>query len=204
MATTEDLIQHYIFPEFISIRISYEENKWLAWICAVCGAFIVGLSGVVPLLIMPDTSSGKATEHKDVNYESRKKHSTTSSEYRVLNRTISSQQSSTQLALKETVKKERTLNRYLSFAVGGLLGDICLHLLPEIYSAKVDSNLIYDGDQQIKLGLSILAGILSFLAIEKLFDFTQVLLIRNLLNFFIIYLYWCLAQYSSFCTVEIF
>ena len=72
---------------------------------------------------------------------------------------------------------EQTLNRYLSFAVGGLLGDICLHLLPEIYSDKVDSSIIYDEGRQLRLGLSILTGILSFLAIEKLFDITQV---RNL------------------------
>ena len=69
---------------------------------------------------------------------------------------------------------EQTLNRYLSFAVGGLLGDICLHLLPEIYSDKVDSSIIYDEGRQLQLGLSILTGILSFLAIEKLFDITQV------------------------------
>ena len=70
-------------------------------------------------------------------------------------------------------KNEQTLNRYLSFAVGGLLGDICLHLLPEIYSAKIDSSTIYDERRQLRLGLSILTGILSFLAIEKLSDITQ-------------------------------
>ena len=70
---------------------------------------------------------------------------------------------------------ELTLNRYLSFAVGGLLGDICLHLLPEIYSEIVDSTMLHDDGRQLRLGLSILTGILSFLAIEKLFDMTQVI-----------------------------
>ena len=174
MATTDEFVQSYIFPEFISLNLSYEDNEWLAWICAVFGAFIVGLSGVVPLLIMPDTTSGKSCAHKDVNYSPTKEDSTTSTEFRLVNRTISSQQGSTQLVQNEALKRERTLNRYLSFAVGGLLGDICLHLLPEIYSPKTDSTLIYDEGQQMRLGLSILAGILSFLAIERLFDFTQV------------------------------
>ena len=63
----------------------------------------------------------------------------------------------------ELVNK-RSLNRHLSFAVGSLLGDICLHLLPEVYSSEGDKRL---------LGLVILAGILSFLSIEKIFEFTQ-------------------------------
>ena len=79
------------------------------------------------------------------------------------------------------------MNRYLSFAVGGLLGDICLHLLPEIYSEKIDSSIIYDEGRQLRLGLSILTGILSFLAIEKLFDITQVrtdfTLLQTAINF---------------------
>lgn len=174
MATIEGLMQYYILPEFMSITISYEENKWLSWICAVFGAFLVGLSGVVPLLIMPDTTSGRSCEHKDVNYKIAQEDSRTEDESMKVNRTISIEQNSAQSIQKETVKRERTLNRYLSFAVGGLLGDICLHLLPEIYSSKTDSIVIYDEDQQLRIGLSILAGILSFLAIEKLFDFTQV------------------------------
>ena len=39
----------------------------------------------------------------------------------------------------------------------------------------VDSTIIYDEGRQLRLGLSILTGILSFLAIEKLFDVTQVI-----------------------------
>ena len=59
---------------------------------------------------------------------------------------------------------KKSLNRHLSFAVGSLLGDICLHLLPEVYSAE--------GADKRLLGLVILAGILSFLSIEKIFEFT--------------------------------
>ena len=183
MATLEALMQYYSLPEFMSINISYDENKWLAWICAVLGAFLVGLSGVVPLLIMPDTTPTRSCTHKDVNYTTTKEDSVTETKVAKVSRTISSEQISTKLLQKEAMKKERTLNRYLSFAVGGLLGDICLHLLPEIYSPKTtDSIVIYDEDQQLRLGLSILAGILSFLAIEKLFDFTQVCLFMYILR----------------------
>ena len=167
MSTIEEFVNYYFVPDSLSADISYECNKWIPWICAVFGAFLVGLSGIVPLLIMPETIS-----HKDVNCESSESQPTTTEDQKILNRTLSRQQY--QFAQVEIVRKEQTLNRYLSFAVGGLLGDICLHLLPEIYSTKKDSSIIYDEDYQVSLGLAILAGILSFLAIEKLFDFTQV------------------------------
>ena len=80
MATIEGLMQYYILPESMSISLSYEENKWLSWICAVFGAFLVGLSGVVPLLIMPDTTSGISCEHKDVNYTTAQEDSRTEDE----------------------------------------------------------------------------------------------------------------------------
>ena len=68
------------------------------------------------------------------------------------------------LRSQKLAQAEKSLNRHLSFAVGGLLGDICLHLLPEVYTGSSDKRL---------LGLLILAGILSFLSIEKIFDFTN-------------------------------
>ncbi|KAL3863121.1 hypothetical protein ACJMK2_004893 [Sinanodonta woodiana] len=58
------------------------------------------------------------------------------------------------------------LKLLLSFAVGGLLGDVFLHLLPEAWE-HVDR----DGHQNgyVNIGLWVLAGILSFLIIEKVF-----------------------------------
>ena len=119
MSTVEEFINYYFLPEIISSDISYEDNKWIPWICAVFGAFLVGLSGVVPLLIMPDTTT-RITSHKDVHYVSPTSHTT--EDKKILNRTISRRQS--QFAQVEIEKKERTLNSYLSFAVGGLMGDI--------------------------------------------------------------------------------
>jgi len=57
------------------------------------------------------------------------------------------------------------LRLLLSFAVGGLLGDVFLHLLPEAWIN------LHPGDHQgfINLGLWVLCGILTFLVIEKIF-----------------------------------
>ncbi|XP_061194541.1 zinc transporter ZIP13-like [Saccostrea echinata] len=60
------------------------------------------------------------------------------------------------------------LKLLLSFAVGGLLGDVFLHLLPEAWAA-VDKGGHHDHFGHTKIGLWVLAGILSFLIIEKVF-----------------------------------
>ena len=183
MENLGEIINSYFPLESVLSNISYDSSRFIQWTCAVLGAFLVGLSGVVPLLIMPDTTKRKKSiSHKDTNdtvcsipHENSDDHNRSS---RTLFRRQSTVEHFSQIDENEDnmsqENNELTLNRYLSFAVGGLLGDICLHLLPEIYSSKIDSSIIYDEGRQLRLGLSILAGILSFLAIEKLFDITQV------------------------------
>ena len=248
MENLGQIINSYFPLESILSNISYDSGRLIQWICAVLGAFLVCLSGVVPLLIMPDTNKRKTSiSHKDTNdtvcptpHENNDDHNRSSrtlfrrsishkdtndrgcprprennDDHNRLRRTLfrrsisykdtndrvcprphensdgNNRSSRTLLRRQSTVEhfsqmyenedypsqqnNELTLNRYLSFAVGGLLGDICLHLLPEIYSEIVDSTMIYDEGRQLRLGLSILTGILSFLAIEKLFDVTQVI-----------------------------
>ena len=216
MENLGQIINSYFPLESVLSNISYDSSRLIQWTCAVLGAFLVGLSGVVPLLIMPDTNKRKKSiSHKDTNdtvcprpHENNDDHNRSSRT--LFRRSIShkdtndrvcprphensdgnNKSSRTLFRRQNTVdhfsqmyeneddpseqNNELTLNRYLSFAVGGLLGDICLHLLPEIYSEIVDSTMIYDEGRQLRLGLSILTGILSFLAIEKLFDVTQVI-----------------------------
>lgn len=60
------------------------------------------------------------------------------------------------------------LKLLLSFAVGGLLGDVFLHLLPEAW-ATVDKDGQHNHSGHTTIGLWVLAGILSFLIIEKIF-----------------------------------
>ena len=248
MENLGQIISSYIPLENVLSNISYDNSRLIQWTCAVLGAFLVGLSGLVPLLIIPDTNKPKKSiSHKDTNdtvcprpHENNDDHNRSSrtsfrrsishkvtsdrvclrprennddhnrSSRALLRRSIShkdpndrvcprphensdgnNRSSRTLFRRQNTVEhfsqmyeneddpseqnNELTLNRYLSFAVGGLLGDICLHLLPEIYSEIVDSTMIHEDGRQLRLGLSILTGILSFLAIEKLFDMTQVM-----------------------------
>lgn len=57
----------------------------------------------------------------------------------------------------------------LSFAVGGLLGDVFLHLLPEAWSHDLESSK--DGEHpSMRSGLWLLAGILIFTIVEKIFS----------------------------------
>lgn len=68
-------------------------------------------------------------------------------------------------SLKEAISSNH-LKLLLSFAVGGLIGDVFLHLLPEAWMYSKNTNG-HDGD--MKIGLWIIAGLLSFMTIEKIF-----------------------------------
>ena len=186
MENLGEVINSYLPIQGLLSNISYDSSRLIQWTCAVFGTFLVGLSGVVPLIIMPGTTKRKkSVSHKDSNDTVFPRSHENGDDHNRSSRTLFRRQSTVDHFSQVDENKdntsqennEQTLNRYLSFAVGGLLGDICLHLLPEIYSDKVDSSIIYDEGRQLRLGLSILTGILSFLAIEKLFDITQV---RNL------------------------
>ncbi|XP_075229101.1 zinc transporter Zip99C [Lycorma delicatula] len=61
----------------------------------------------------------------------------------------------------------RTLKVLLSFAVGGLLGDVFLHLLPEAWSQQLQSS----ESSSMFCGLWVLAGLLVFIIAEKAFSF---------------------------------
>ncbi|XP_055137564.1 zinc transporter ZIP13 isoform X3 [Symphalangus syndactylus] len=64
------------------------------------------------------------------------------------------------------------LKQLLSFALGGLLGNVFLHLLPEAWAYTCSASPGGEGQslqQQRQLGLWVIAGILTFLALEKMF-----------------------------------
>ncbi|XP_070284088.1 zinc transporter ZIP13 isoform X1 [Myotis yumanensis] len=66
----------------------------------------------------------------------------------------------------------RRLKQLLSFALGGLLGNVFLHLLPEAWAYTCSSSLGGERQslqQQQQLGLWVIAGFLTFLALEKMF-----------------------------------
>lgn len=66
-------------------------------------------------------------------------------------------------------KENSRLKFILSFAVGGLLGDVFLHLLPEAHERFLESN---GGavKSYTPLGLWILAGMLTFIIVEIIFN----------------------------------
>ena len=72
-----------------------------------CNLFLVGTSGIIPLILIPQT----AQDNKNSTNKEKE---------------------------EKTSQEKKTLNRQLSFAVGGLLGDVFLHLLPESYENGKD------------------------------------------------------------------
>lgn len=67
----------------------------LTWTAALLGSIAVGLSGVVPIVLIPLDNNPTQSPHQT----------------------------------------DKHLKLLLSFAVGGLLGDVFLHLFPEAYGA---------------------------------------------------------------------
>ncbi|OAD62231.1 hypothetical protein WN48_06872 [Eufriesea mexicana] len=61
----------------------------------------------------------------------------------------------------------------LSFAVGGLLGDVFLHLLPEAWANSSLNRGKDAGHPSMTCGLWVLGGFLVFVIVEKLFTFEQ-------------------------------
>uniref|UniRef100_A0A7N4NZA0 Zinc transporter ZIP13 n=1 Tax=Sarcophilus harrisii TaxID=9305 RepID=A0A7N4NZA0_SARHA len=103
-----------------------------AWICSLVGSLMVGLSGVLPLLVIPLETGA---------------------------------------ALRSEAGSHR-LKQLLSFALGGLLGNVFLHLLPEAWAYTCSATTGGGGQslqQQQLLGLWVIAGFLTFLALEKMF-----------------------------------
>ena len=65
--------------------------------------------------------------------------------------------------------ESKTLKVLLSFAVGGLLGDVFLHLLPEAWDHD-SSQQGRNGHPSIRSGLWVLSGVLIFTIVEKIFS----------------------------------
>jgi len=102
--------------------------NWTQWIGAIGGALLVGLTGVLPLWIVPAKVGREEPGNSD------------------------------------------NLRYLLAFAVGGLLGDVFLHLLPETYQHMIDSG---DVDGAGRIGTAVLTGILTFLVLEKVLEISN-------------------------------
>ena len=72
------------------------------------------------------------------------------------------------IPLDASSKDRGLLKLVLSFAVGGLLGDVFLHLLPEAWGSQGEH-----GHASSTTGVWVLAGIMAFLLVEKLAKCTE-------------------------------
>ena len=70
------------------------------------------------------------------------------------------------IKLDKSCKDKLAFKAVLSFAVGGLLGDVFLHLLPEAYGTSPEVH-------SPGIGLWVMAGLLSFLMVEKMMKLTE-------------------------------
>ncbi|KAI5639437.1 ZIP zinc transporter domain-containing protein [Phthorimaea operculella] len=113
-------------PEyFINLVDELDEHPWLF---SCLASILVGMSGILPLLIIPIDESATFKDGPGA----------------------------------------ATLQILLSFAVGGLLGDVFLHLLPEAWQHDLASTK--EGEHvSLKCGLWCLFGMLVFIVVEKLF-----------------------------------
>ncbi|XP_017771610.1 PREDICTED: zinc transporter ZIP13 homolog [Nicrophorus vespilloides] len=99
----------------------------MPWLWAAIGSCLVGLSGILPLLVIPIDQTDNLKQGDSAN----------------------------------------RLKTLLSFAVGGLLGDVFLHSLPEIWTNEAARN---GGQPSMYSGLLILSGLLIFVIAEKVFS----------------------------------
>ena len=115
-----------------------------SWICAMLCSALVGLSGLFPIFLL---------SHKDENGN----HTDTEKN-------------------KNKKCEPKNLRFLLSFAVGGLIGDVFLHLLPEAQQQLRESVLrgVTDWHSgQMRLGLWVLAGLLTFVIVEMMFSINR-------------------------------
>lgn len=119
-------------PEYITAYV--KTIHYVPWLFSLLGSALIGLSGILPLIIIPSVEPGKESEMKNP-------------------------------------ADSKFLKTLLSFAVGGLLGDVFLHLLPEAweYDMKERAN---SGDEHpsIRSGMWVLSGVLIFTIVEKIFS----------------------------------
>lgn len=103
------------------------QMEYHPWVMSAIGSVLVGLSGILPLLVIPIDAG----------------------------------------ASMKNGAGARTLKVLLSFAVGGLLGDVFLHLLPEAWASR--QKLDQTANPSISVGAWVLTGLVIFVIAEKMF-----------------------------------
>lgn len=134
---------------FLSHDTHHTFQPFKNWFYAAICSALVGLTGLIPVLLFPDENQQDSTRSNKIkNGENNNLITTKALE-------------NNEKVLNHEVKGLRFM---LSFAVGGLLGDVFLHLLPEAMNNAQnhqDFNVI---------GLFVLFGLLVFTIVEKVLE----------------------------------
>ena len=138
-------------------------NVICSWILAIVCSALVGLSGLLPVLFIPEHAI--QNEIPEETY--------TNSNNKINNNYLYHHPRYIENLPHRKCMKGR-LKLMLSFAVGSLLGDVFLHLLPEAYHklysnstlAKNPKTFIHSG--HITIGFWSICGILTFVLIEMI------------------------------------
>jgi len=151
------------------------------WILALICSALVGLSGLLPVFFTPEyaikneeanaTSDAKDAQCKACESNNEKPNAISSIQSSNNNRDDSHSES-------KSVTNDK-LKLMLSFAVGGLLGDVFLHLLPEAHhklylkASEMQDPVKYIQEGHLTIGLWILFGILTFIFVEMIFSINK-------------------------------
>ncbi|XP_043483025.1 zinc transporter ZIP13 [Leptopilina heterotoma] len=124
------LHDNFIEDYWATWNVAMDYFEYQPWFFSLIGSFMVGLSGILPLLIIPIEAGTNLKNGAGAC----------------------------------------TLKLLLSFAVGGLLGDVFLHLLPEAWASKTLTQAHSNNSQlPMTCGLWVLSGFLVFIVAEKMF-----------------------------------
>ena len=151
------------------------------WILALICSALVGLSGLLPVFFTPEYAikneeANATSDAKDAQYKACESNNEKPSE-------ISSIQSRNNNGGESHSESKSITNDklklMLSFAVGGLLGDVFLHLLPEAHhklylkASEMQDPVKYIQEGHLTIGLWILFGILTFIFVEMIFSINK-------------------------------
>ena len=158
------------------------------WILAIIGSALVGLSGLLPVFFTPEYAieDGQKQKPSDSRQSScsicgneKEMQNADTSRAQGGNNNLDHCPSSQPNLISESKPISTNLKLMLSFAVGGLLGDVFLHLLPEahekLYLNAVESKdpFQYIHDGHLMIGIWILLGILTFIFVEMIFNINK-------------------------------
>jgi len=141
----------------------------------------VGLSGLLPVFFTPDDAI-RNEESKKISAPEDKKCKACESNLetpQVMSTIESSNNNLNPLPSESKSITNEKLKLMLSFAVGGLLGDVFLHLLPEAHhklylkASEMQDPVRYIQEGHLTIGLWILFGILTFIFVEMIFSINK-------------------------------